>query len=142
MIKKIYSKINPSVLLHIIHTNELNQGQINELKRHELTEPDILLQAGLFEIPKNTNFKAHKHNLQDRKTTQTHEAILVVKGSIELSIFDVDNSLVESHILGEGDCSFIINGGHKIKTLEDTHLFEFKNGPYSGPEKDRTYFEG
>jgi len=138
MIKKIYSKINPSVLLHIIHTNDLNQNSIRELKRHELTEPNLSLQAGLFEIPKNTDFKAHKHNPQDRKTTQTHEAILVVKGSIELSIFDIDNSFVESHTLDEGDCSFIINGGHKIKTLEDTHLFEFKNGPYNGPDKDKS----
>ena len=54
------------------------------------------------------------------------------------TIYDIDKSLVEKTILNEGDCYMIVNGGHCIKTLSDAQLFEFKNGPYYGPEKDKT----
>jgi len=140
MIKKIYSKINPGLILSIIHLHESSSGSLTTTKRTEITDPSYFLQAGFFEIPANTDFKAHKHNHQERKTDQTHEAILIFKGSAEISIYDTDNSFVEKVKLKEGDSTVIINGGHKLKTLSETLLFEFKNGPYMGPDKDKTNF--
>lgn len=136
---QIYSKKEPSRLLHLIF--RFNQGNIDKLVRNEVTPSSTFLQAMCFEIPKDMYFKAHKHNLQERQTAQTHEAFFIFRGAIELSIFDIDNALLEKTILREGDCSVIIDGAHSFKALEPTVLYEFKNGPYYGPEKDKTYIE-
>ena len=138
MINKIYSKINPSVLLHVIYKNESELESVKETKRHVISEPDHFLQAMMLEMPEGSSSKPHMHNNHVKQTDQTHEALLVLKGAIELSIYDIDKSLVEKTILNEGDCYMIVNGGHCIKTLSDAQLFEFKNGPYYGPEKDKT----
>lgn len=141
MINKIYSKLNPSLILHIIYTNDVTAEKINSKKVHSLSEAEHCLQAMVFEMPAGTKSNPHKHNIQERRTTHTHEALLLLKGSIELFIYDIDNSFVDKKILNEGDCSIIINGGHNIHTLSDVKFFEFKNGPYYGPEKDKTSFE-
>lgn len=139
MIKKIYSKLNPSVLLHIVHMDHLSSDSLSATKRNEISEPKNFLQAMFFEMPQNTEVKAHKHNPQERVTGQTHEACLIFKGSVELSVYDIDKSLVETLALKEGDCSILVNGGHSMKTLTSAQIFEFKNGPYNGSEMDRTY---
>ncbi len=138
MIERIYSKVNPSILLHILHTNSGLNQKIEDKKIHSLTDPEHFLQAMFFEMPAGTKSNPHKHNLQERRTTHTHEALLLLKGSIELNIYDIDDSFVETKILNEGDCYVLINGGHSIKTITDSKFFEFKNGPYYGSEKDKT----
>ena len=138
MINKIYSKVNPSLILHIIYTNDKIDEKISSKKVNSLTEPEHCLQVMAFEMPAGTKSNPHKHNIQERRTTQTHEALLLLKGSIELFIYDIDDSFVDKKILNEGDCYVIINGGHNIQTLGDVKFFEFKNGPYYGPEKDKT----
>lgn len=138
MIRKIYSKVDPAVLLHTIYTHEQTSVSHEAVKSH-LTEPSHFLQAVSFSMPSGAESKPHTHNAQERVTNRTHEALLVFKGSIELSIYDIDNALVERVTLNEGDCYVIFAGGHSIKALTPAHLFEFKNGPYNGPEKDRTF---
>ena len=126
--------------MHIIYTRDASL-QISEKTAYApITDPNYFLQAMSIDLPSETEVKAHKHNPQERDTTHTHEATFIFKGKVALSIYDTDNTFVEKVILKEGDCSIIINGGHSFKTLEPTSLFEFKNGPYFGPEKDRTYF--
>lgn len=139
MIEKVYSKISPDILLNIVYTNE-NIEATNTINRVEITEQENTLQAMHYEIPKDTTIKPHKHNDQERKTDKTNEGFVIFKGSVELSIFDLDNTLIKKIKLKEGDSSIILAGGHSIRTLVPTSLFEFKNGPYYGPEKDRTYF--
>ena len=138
MIRKIYSKVDPAVLLHTIYTHERAPVSHEGAKSH-LTEPSHFLQAVSFSMPSGAESKPHTHNAQERVTSHTHEALLVFKGSIELSIYDIDNTLIERVVLKEGDCYVIFAGGHSIRALESAQLFEFKNGPYNGPEKDRTF---
>lgn len=139
MIRKIYSKKDPKLLLHIIYTYN-PASKITEKKVYEISEPEHFLQAIHIEAPENTCIKPHFHNKQNRLTEASHEGLLVFRGSIELSIFDIDNSLVEKITLKEGDCYILVNGGHSIRTLEPSKLFEFKNGPFIGSDNERTYF--
>ncbi len=138
MINKIYSKVNPSVLLHVIYTHEKSNEKTSVKKVYNLTEDEHNLQAMVFQMPAGTKSSPHKHNPQERKTSQTHEALLLLEGSVELSIYDIDHSFVDKVVLNEGDCYVIINGGHNINALTDVTFFEFKNGPYYGSEKDKT----
>ena len=140
MIKKIYSKLNPKELLSIVYFSQPTTEHIDSIKRHEITEPEHFLQAIMYEIPAETTIKPHKHNPQERKTSHTHESLLILKGSVELFIYDTDKKLVEKTVLKKGDCSVIISGGHSFKTITKAEVFEFKNGPFTGSDKDRTYF--
>lgn len=134
---EIYSRKEKEKLIHIVF--KFNDGISEEVVRNEITPTNTFLQAMCFQIPANQEFKAHKHNRIERSSNITHEAFLILKGSIELSIFDVDNTFLDKFILREGDCSIIIEGGHSFKSLEDTILYEFKNGPYFGREKDKEF---
>lgn len=122
----------------MIHRQDAKAEKITEVKKQPIADAHHSLQAMYFEMPVGSEGKPHKHNAHKRTTTQTHEALVILKGSIELSIYDIDHSFVEKHILHEGDCYLLINGGHNIKILSDAQFFEFKNGPYYGPERDRT----
>ncbi|MEK6858807.1 MAG: hypothetical protein AABX53_02765 [Nanoarchaeota archaeon] len=135
MIRKIYSKVDPAVLLHTVYTHEPSE----QGTKSRLTESTHFLQAVSFSMPAGAESRPHKHNAQERVTSHTHEALLVFKGSIELSIYDVDNTFLEKINLNEGDCYIIFAGGHSIRALTPAHLFEFKNGPYNGPDQDRTF---
>jgi len=140
MIRKIYSKIDHSMLLHVVYVHEADKEDIEKKINQAVSEPEHFLQVAAFKMPLDATVKPHAHNPQKRQTDATHEALLVFKGSIELSVYDTDKRLVETLVLNEGDCYVILNGGHGIKALTPARLFEFKNGPYNGPEKDRTYF--
>jgi hypothetical protein len=136
MISKIYSRVDPSIILHIIYQRDIEAKPGPD----SITDSANFLQAIAFNLPSGYEGKRHKHNHWERKTDSTHEALLVFKGSIELFIYDIDESFVEKKTLNEGDCYVIINGGHSIKSLVPSQVYEFKNGPYGGPEKDKTLF--
>lgn len=138
-IKKIYSKVDPSVLLHVVYKHSKKE-RVESKKFSEISHQDHFLQAIAVDMPANIVVKPHAHNLQKRESSTTHEALVLLSGSVELSVFDIDKSLVEKMNLDSGDCYMIVNGGHSIRTLTDAQFIEFKNGPYTGPEKDKTYF--
>lgn len=138
MIKKIYSKINPSILLHVIYASENDKEIIRDKAVIPITETNHSIQAMAFKMAAGVKSNPHRHNNYERKTNQTHEALVLLSGKIELSIYDIDNNLLEKHELNEGDCYVYINGGHSIRAITNITFFEFKNGPYGGPEKDKT----
>ena len=54
--------------------------------------------------------------------------------------YDLNDKIVKKILLNDGDCVIIYSGGHSLSILEDdTILYEFKNGPYYGPEKDKKF---
>ena len=54
--------------------------------------------------------------------------------------YDIDNSIIATPILGAGDASFTLYGGHTYEILEeDTIVYEYKTGPYEGQALDKTF---
>ena len=49
-----------------------------------------------------------------------------------------NGEFISSHILDEGEMIIQFNGAHEYFIEEDALVIENKNGPYFGPEKDRT----
>ncbi len=62
----------------------------------------------------------------------TTEVLLIVKGSCFVDFFDDDKSFVSTLRLNEGDVIIIVAGGHGFRMIEDTVMFEVKQGPYFG----------
>ena len=137
--EKYYSKIKPGLLLHIIvRLRDFKQDRI------EVIEPDNFLQCAILRLDDGKTFRPHKHVDKDvtYETTKAQEGWIVIRGLIRCTLYDIDDTILATPYLGEGDSSFTLNGGHTFTVLEDnTFAYEIKSGPYFGQEKDKTFIE-
>lgn len=107
-------------------------------QRHDLTYASEELQVSARKYSKEFTVKPHSHLKLERQTTSTAESWVVMRGSVQASLFDVDDTLIESVLLEEGDCMVFLNGGHGLKAgSEGAVVYEFKNGPYYGVDLDK-----
>lgn len=136
--KKIYSRCNQGSLLHIVfHVCDFKSG------RFDIIDPDQYIQCAALQLNPDKTFRAHKHLWR----TRTHKLIaqeswVIIKGAVECFYYDVNNDLIDSCILGPGDASFTLEGGHNYKILEnDSLIYEFKTGPYEGQSIDKDFIQ-
>jgi hypothetical protein len=134
--EKIYSKIKPSVLLHLVY-------RLNEVDGRTNIAPDEeFLQLASIKMKKGQTFKAHKHIILEKKTDIAQESWLVIKGSVKCIFYDLDDKIIAEPILYPGDCSMTFRGGHNYLILEeDTIVYEYKTGPYMGQQLDKVFLE-
>lgn len=132
--KKIYSKVEPGILLHIIN-------RLDEIKGRTNISPDEeYLQLASIKMQKGQTFKAHKHIILEKTTNIAQESWLVIKGSVKCIFYDLDDTIIAEPILLPGDCSMTFRGGHNYLILEDdTIVYEYKTGPYLGQELDKEF---
>ena len=133
---KIRSKNNMK-LLHLVYRAEDFTSQ-----RTELVESDNFIQCSYLKMEKGTTFKPHQHIWKPPSFTQmiAQESWVVIKGSVEASFYDTDGTLLGKHVLNPGDSSFTLEGGHTYLILEDdTLVYEYKTGPYTGQQNDKTF---
>jgi cupin fold WbuC family metalloprotein len=140
MIRKVCSLKKPTRVLNIIYRPEITKGKLKKIERMSLTEEINSIQAMHIKLPKGTEIEQHKHKAVKRVTFRTNEGLLVLKGKVELSIFDTDKGLIEKVMLYPGDITILIDGGHSFKVLQHASVFEFKNGPYLGSKRDKVNF--
>ena len=135
---KIKSIKNNKVNLGIIFRNK---KIIN--KRNNLCNENEYLQVSTQKLKKNFEIKPHIHLKLNRKTTITQEIWMIIKGKIEVKIYDIDKSYIKKFILKEGDFYILLRGGHSMKVLKNnSEFYEIKNGPYfMGKKKDIMYLE-
>ena len=75
--------------------------------------------------------------------TITQEAWVILSGNVKGSFYDINDELIYETTLSAGDCAVIFRGGHALRCLsEDALMYEFKTGPYYGPEKDKEFIGG
>lgn len=134
MITKIYSKIDPSKLLHMI-VRYVPEGRTN------LCPDEQFLQCASLRLPKGTTFRAHKHIwrwFDDDYIPQ--ESWVVIRGTVIALLYDIDGTLLGSEALRYGEASFTFEGGHSYTICtNDSLIFEYKTGPYLGQETDKTF---
>lgn len=132
----IYSKKNPKKLLHIIHRFE----DIDSTRKNVVPENQFLQMSSML-LHKGVTFKPHKHiwkKKEERKIAQ--ESWVIIRGSVEVTLYDTNNEILCKPILKEGDCSITLEGGHTYTILEPyTRVLEFKTGPYEGQKLDKKF---
>jgi hypothetical protein len=64
------------------------------------------------------------------------EFFYIVRGKIRITLYNKRKQKVKDVIIKEGDIAYILEG-HAMEILEDTTMFELKQGPYRGKEKDK-----
>lgn len=132
--EKIFSKIKPGLLLHIVN----RKSEIGE--RRNLVPNDQFLQASCFRLGKGKTFKAHKHIEYPRSVAIPQESWVVIQGAVKAQLYDIDDSIIAEPVLRAGDISITLFGGHNYVCLEDnTLVYEYKTGPYFGQEKDKAF---
>ena len=90
-------------------------------------------------MEKGKSFKPHKHiyKVGENKVI-AQESWIVVKGSVKVVMYDLDDTIIDQIILNPGDCSMTFSGGHNYVIQEDnTIVYEYKTGPYKGIENDK-----
>jgi len=109
--------------------------------RTQLVDSDQFLQIATLELKSGEDFSAHKHIWKDLPSNKSiaQESWVIIKGSVEVTFYDLDNSQLEKHTLNAGDLSVTLYGGHSYRVLEDTIAIEFKSGPYLGQELDKVH---
>ena len=131
--EKIFSKINPDILLSIVNRLE----DITD-KRRNLTPEKDYLQVACFKMNKGKTFKAHKHLEQEKITRITQESFVVFRGRVKAIIYDLDDTIIAEPFLNTGDCIITLYGGHSYLGLEEgTIIYEHKTGPYYGVDADK-----
>jgi hypothetical protein len=133
--ERIISHIDPSRLLHVIYRREDLVGQ--SARGVNLSPDPMALQARAINARGGEVFPAHKHPPQDRHTTATQESLVIIEGAIEATYHDIDDSVLHITTLRTGDCVVSFEGGHGYRVIEPTIMYEYKNGPYNGMEKDK-----
>jgi 5-methylcytosine-specific restriction endonuclease McrA len=134
----VYSKVDPSKLLHIIYN-------LNEVEdRIDLIPEDNFLQCSVVRKNAGKKFQTHKHIYKPIEFTEqiAQESWLVFKGKIKVWHYDIDDTLIHTKILSQGDMNITLFGGHTFEILEDdTIICEQKNGPYFGQALDKKFIE-
>ena len=131
-----YKNDDGDVLHCVYKLNDCNDS------RCDFTSTDKYLQGAIMRMDNGKSYPSHRHIRCDRNTDMTHEACVVIRGSIKVDYYDEENNHIGTEILESGDCTMTFAGGHKFTCLcDDTLMYEFKNGPYFGVNADKEYID-
>ncbi len=95
--------------------------------------PDYFSQQGrLFSSPAGGKVPLHDLAPVASVSSGCGETLLVRSGRVQVDLFYQDNQ-VASRYLKRGDCIMFAKGGHALKMLESSVLFEISQGPLTKP---------
>ena len=131
---EVRSRIDGS-LLHLVHRyNEITP------ERRNLSPDNEGLQVATMQLHDGQTFRPHRHLVQDRPPCETQESWVVLSGSVRVTFYDLDDTVLCDAVLHRGDLSVTFRGGHTYEALDDAcDVIEFKSGPYSGQAADKVF---
>ena len=104
------------------------------------TPDDYSQQLAYMHHPAGHVILPHVHNEVKREVLYTKEVLVIKKGKLRCDFYSNEKEYLESVIIETGDVILLVSGGHGFECLEETEMFEIKQGPYAG-ENDKTRFE-
>jgi hypothetical protein len=133
--EKIFSKVDGRLLHFVIRDEDFKNG------RQDLIDVEHFIQCSILQLDKGTTFKPHRHIWKWRKrATICQESWIVIRGMVQCTFYDLNNEIIAQPILGPGDISFTLEGGHNYLILADnTRVAEYKVGPYEGQKLDKEF---
>lgn len=104
------------------------------------TPDDFSQQLAYMHHPAGHVILPHVHNEVRREVLYTKEVLVIKKGKMRCDFYSDNHEYLKSEVVGTGDVILLANGGHGFECLEETEMFEIKQGPYAG-DADKTRFE-
>lgn len=129
---KIYDE-EQNLLVQIIKPSK------NKESKNFYTSNEQEFQIASFKLNKSEVILRHYHKKQERKINKTSEVIILNKGNILLSVYDLNLNKIEEVLIEPGDIIAMFDGGHELTIIEDAEFIEVKQGPYD-EQSDKTRF--
>jgi hypothetical protein len=128
-VEKVFSAVDPSILLHVM----MNVAAVSA-QRIDLSPSEEFLQLSVVPLKAGRGVKPHKALARPLGGHgQVQESWIVMRGAIEVALYDIDGSLLKSASLSAGWLLVTFRGGHGFTTIDDdTTIIECKLGPYVG----------
>lgn len=96
-----------------------------------LSEDQSSLQVGVHNREKAVKLAPHIHKLIKFPTIKTIQEVLFLKqGKIRITLYTKQGNIISQKILTGGDSILLQDLGHGVDFLEDSQVFEVKQGPY------------
>ena len=111
-----------------------------EDSRSDIIESSQFMQLSIMTFSSGRVFPAHAHLPREKTFTdfRAQESWVVMSGKVKVTYFDEEDDVIGTEILGVGDCSVTLFGGHAYEVIQGpAKVFEFKIGPYEGKEIDK-----
>jgi cupin fold WbuC family metalloprotein len=135
---KIFSKLDPSKLLHMI----VRKGDIKE-GRTDLCPTEEFLQCATLRLEKGKTFRPHRHNWNHHNEERvTQESWCILRGAVKVFFYDTDDTLIHTDEIEAGELSFTFSAAHNYEILSDDSLiFEYKTGKYISQAHDKSFID-
>ncbi len=130
---KIYD--NDGRMLALIILSQYDEKGISFFTPDEFSQ-----QLAFMHHEKGHRIIPHVHNEVKREVFYTNETLVIRKGKIRCEFYSSNREYVDEYILSTGDVILLIEGGHGFECIEETEMFEIKQGPYAG-DGDKTRFD-
>jgi len=130
-VERIYSD---QTLIAIIIRSEFDEKGVSFFSPHEFSQ-----QLGILIHPSGFEVKPHVHKKISRDVRVTQEVLHLIRGKVEIVLYDEEQRLIRTCILNSGDTILLAFGGHGLRVLEPAKIVEIKQGPYAGMD-DKEYF--
>jgi hypothetical protein len=131
-------KIMKKIIADDIHIASIVTPILSSEGLSFLTDDENFIQVGIWNYKKGKRLETHFHNTFSREAMKTNESVYVIEGKIKCNLYFENGDFISSHIINKGEMIIQFNGAHEYFIEEDSIVIENKNGPYFGPEKDRT----
>lgn len=105
-----------------------------------ITPDDYSQQVAYMHHPAGHIIAPHIHNLVKREILYTKEVLIIRKGKLRCDFYTEEKEYLKSTEIFDGDIILLVSGGHGFECLEETEMYEVKQGPYAG-ENDKIRFE-
>jgi len=133
--QKIEQFSNNGILLGMVIREDYKNEGINFF-----TEESMPLQLGYMNREKGYKIQPHTHNHTFCGTLPVHEILFIKSGKVLVQFFLENDDFFTETILEKGDIILLATGGHSFEMLEESEIFEVKQGPYLGI-KDKVMIE-
>ncbi|KKR34286.1 MAG: hypothetical protein UT63_C0003G0002 [Candidatus Gottesmanbacteria bacterium GW2011_GWC2_39_8] len=99
-------------------------------------------QIGIHNRPKGVKLNPHIHKMAHALVIKTiQEVLFVQRGKIRVNLFTKAGEKIQSVVLVKGDSILLMGEAHGVDILEDSYIFEIKQGPYPGTEHAKIYLK-
>lgn len=106
------------------------------------TDEDNPFQFGFHNQKAGVVLHPHIHRMDAPITvTEIQEFLYILSGKITVSLYTHSGTVYTTVTLSAGDGILLMSGGHGVTYIEDTKMFEIKQGPYPGTSNAKIYFE-
>src|SRR3989344_6342512 len=124
MITEIRSKHKKKkeLLALILDVSDMQEGSFG------VTEPSWSLQVLMMKRRAGHVVRKHMHKKIRKSTKQPMEALVVIRGAVQASIFDRKGILAAKKRVSAGQCLLIVDGAHEVAIQKNALMYAFKDG--------------